>query len=71
MSEDSLDTLIAVSEPGIYYGYAQVLPINGPATWTEEDSKARPMVMSLGRNPFYKNRKISAVRFHCIHRHGS
>ncbi|GJJ07356.1 hypothetical protein Clacol_001557 [Clathrus columnatus] len=67
MSEDSLDTLRPVSEPGIYYGYAQVLPLaNGIDIWTEEDSKVRPMVMSLGWNPFYKNKRISA-EIHIMH----
>lgn len=66
MSEDFLATLTELSELGIYYGYAQVLPTEKLSNWTDEDSKVKPMVMSLGWNPFYKNEKVSAVSVNSI-----
>ena len=52
----------SVTEPGVYYGYAQVSrEKEGQVVLSEEESKVFPMVMSLGWNPFYKNKKLSAV----------
>jgi len=49
-------------EPGVYYGYAQVLPSQGDESKLRpEDHQVWPMAMSLGWNPFYKNERMSAV----------
>lgn len=70
MPDDSLPQMVDVTPPGVYFGYAQVSPsrsddqVDGPSSGTldEEQTKVHPMVMSLGRNPFYKNEKLTAVR---------
>lgn len=55
----------SVTQTGVYYGYAQVSPIkDGQTHLDEEDSEIHPMVMSLGWNPFYKNKQLTAVRSH-------
>jgi hypothetical protein len=54
LPDESLPAMSNVTEPGVYFGYAQVA---GSA-----DSSVYPMVMSLGRNPFYKNERTTAVR---------
>lgn len=52
----------SVTEPGVYYGYAQVSrEKDGRVALSEEEGKVLPMVMSLGWNPFYKNERMSAV----------
>jgi hypothetical protein len=56
-----------VAQTGVYYGYAQVLPLeDGEPTLSGADILVQPMVMSLGWNPFYKNQRLSAVRMHEI-----
>jgi FAD synthase len=53
----------SVTQTGVYYGYAQVSPEkDGERTLSEEESAVHPMVMSLGWNPFYKNKQLTAVR---------
>lgn len=53
----------SVTQPGVYYGYAQIpREKDGEGALSEEDAKVLPMVMSLGWNPFYKNKQMSAVR---------
>ncbi len=53
----------SVTQTGVYYGYAQVSRGEGDETpLLEEDGKVHPMVMSLGWNPFYKNKQLTAVR---------
>ena len=55
---------------GVYFGYAQISPrrsddqVDGPSSGTldEEQTEVHPMVMSLGKNPYYKNEKLTAVR---------
>lgn len=62
--------MVDVTPPGVYFGYAQVSAyrsdhqLDGASTAAldEEQTKVHPMVMSLGRNPFYKNKKLTAVR---------
>ena len=52
----------SVTKTGVYYGYAQVSrEKDGKIVLPEEDGRILPMVMSLGWNPFYKNKKMSAV----------
>lgn len=57
-----MEEMNGVAETGVYYGYAQVIP---PAEKTKEFEQGElvvlPMVMSLGRNPFYNNKKMTAV----------
>ena len=54
-----------VTRTGVYYGYARVFPDkDGKRLLTEEESQVHPMVMSLGWNPFYKNKQLTAVSIH-------
>lgn len=63
LPDESLPQINSV-ETGVYYGYAQVYPSkDGNSTLFDEDVKVLPMVMSLGWNPFYKNERMTAVRF--------
>ena len=51
-----------VTQTGVYYGFARVFPEkDGEKALTEEESQVHPMVMSLGLNPFYKNKNLTAV----------
>ena len=53
----------SVTQTGVYYGYARVSrEKDGEAVLSEDEAKVHPMVMSLGWNPFYKNRQLTAVR---------
>ena len=62
LPDESITPMSSVTEPGVYYGYAQVSrEKEGQVVLSEEESKVFPMVMSLGWNPFYKNKKLSAV----------
>lgn len=64
LPEDTLHRLASVTTTGIYFGYAQVSPPpDQPDALNEEERKVHPMVMSLGWNPYYKNEKMTAVRF--------
>jgi len=62
--------MVDATPPGVYFGYAQVSArrsddqVDGPSSGTldEEQTMVHPMVMSLGRNPFYGNEKLTAVR---------
>ncbi|KAF8528859.1 riboflavin kinase [Hysterangium stoloniferum] len=69
LPDESLEPIASVTEPGIYFGYAQVLPPEGKP-WLEDDRKVLPMVMSLGWNPFYKNEKLTA-EIHILHDYNS
>lgn len=52
----------SVTETGVYYGFAQVSPgKEGEHLLSAQDSVVHPMVMSLGWNPFYKNKQMTAV----------
>eukprot|EP00842_Homolaphlyctis_polyrhiza_P006249 jgi/Hompol1/6625/HPOL_001903-RA len=57
LPEDVAELAGKVMETGIYYGWASV----------GSDATVRPMVMSFGWNPFYKNEKRSA-EVHIIHK---
>jgi len=62
--------MVDVTPQGVYFGYAQVSAcrsddqVDAPSSGTldEEQTEVHPMVMSLGRNPFYGNEKLTAVR---------
>lgn len=47
---------------GVYYGYAQVTPSEGTSSLSDQDVCVLPMVMSFGWNPFYNNKRKTAVR---------
>ncbi|KAF8341999.1 uncharacterized protein EI90DRAFT_2904762 [Cantharellus anzutake] len=72
LPDDALEPITSATEAGIYYGYAQVSNQHqGPeqkGSLGEEDLKVLPMVMSLGRNPYYGNKKTSA-EVHIIHKY--
>jgi riboflavin kinase len=62
--------MVDITPPGVYFGYARVSArrsddqVDGPSSGTldEGQTKVYPMVMSLGWNPFYRNKKLTAVR---------
>ncbi|KAF8901730.1 riboflavin kinase [Gymnopilus junonius] len=67
LPDDSITPISTVAKTGVYYGYAQVLPPAEEAPkFRPQDLKVLPMVMSLGWNPFYKN-KILTAEIHLIH----
>ncbi|KAG5343025.1 Riboflavin kinase [Termitomyces sp. T112] len=63
LPDDSIIPMSSVAQPGVYYGYAQIIPND---TLRPEDTTVLPMVMSLGWNPFYKNERLSA-EIHIMH----
>jgi len=61
LPDESLPAISEVTQTGVYYGFARVLPEkDGRRDLSEEESQVHPMVMSLGWNPFYKNEKLTA-----------
>ncbi|OCH93550.1 riboflavin kinase [Obba rivulosa] len=67
LPDESISPMSSVTQPGVYYGYAQVSrEKDGKAVLPEEDGQVFPMVMSLGWNPFYKNQKLTA-EIHIMH----
>ncbi|KAF8974612.1 riboflavin kinase [Flammula alnicola] len=67
LPDDSITPISSVAKTGVYYGYAQVVPPQeSEADFRSEDLKVLPMVMSLGWNPFYKN-KILTAEIHIMH----
>ena len=64
LPDESLPPMSTMTQTGVYYGFAQVSPNNTEQrhVLSEEDSAVLPMVMSLGWNPFYKNKQLTAVR---------
>lgn len=57
----------SVAQTGVYFGYARVLPNNtNKDALSEDNCKVHPMVMSLGYNPYYDNKKMTAVSTHLI-----
>ncbi|KAH7888002.1 hypothetical protein F5I97DRAFT_1936021 [Phlebopus sp. FC_14] len=67
LPDESLPHMVAVAKPGVYYGYAQVLPVGGQESKLRpKDCVVLPMVMSLGWNPFYKNERMTA-EIHIMH----
>lgn len=63
LPDDSLPPMSSVTQTGVYYGFAQVTPSSdGQNTpLSSQDTLVYPMVMSLGWNPFYKNKQLTAV----------
>lgn len=61
--------MIEATSPGVYFGYAQVSArrsdnrVDEPPSGAlnEEQTEVHPMVMSLGWNPFFKNKELAAV----------
>ncbi|OSC98739.1 riboflavin kinase [Trametes coccinea BRFM310] len=67
LPDESMTPMSSVTEAGVYYGYAQVSrEKDGQVILPEEDGRVHPMVMSLGTNPFYKNKNMSA-EIHILH----
>ncbi|KAG6331033.1 hypothetical protein ID866_8054 [Astraeus odoratus] len=67
LPDESLPHMVATVEPGVYFGYAQVLPAKGlESKLRPEDEQVWPMVMSLGWNPFYHNERMTA-EIHIMH----
>ncbi|KAJ8518366.1 hypothetical protein ONZ45_g4554 [Pleurotus djamor] len=67
LPDESIEPLSSVARTGVYYGYAQVIPTKGSNTnLREADIRVLPMVMSLGWNPFYGNKQLTA-EIHIMH----
>lgn len=67
LPDESIIPLSTAVQPGVYYGYAQVLqPRKGSSELFPDDFKVFPMVMSLGWNPFFKNERLTA-EIHIMH----
>jgi len=67
LPDESLPPMSSVTQTGVYFGYAQVSPSKeGQLVLSEEDSVVLPMVMSLGWNPFYNNKQLTA-EIHVMH----
>ncbi|PVU91651.1 hypothetical protein BB561_004282 [Smittium simulii] len=56
LTEDVVNDALKSAAIGIYFGLAKI----------ENEKKVRPMVMSLGWNPYFKNEKLSG-EVHIIH----
>jgi riboflavin kinase len=61
LPDESLPAMSNVTEPGVYYGFAQISASGGQEPIAQEDLAVFPMVMSLGWNPYYKNERMTAV----------
>ncbi len=62
LPDESITPLSIKVEMGVYYGYAQIIPPQEyRGEFCQEDLQVLPMVMSLGWNPFYKNKQLTAV----------
>jgi len=67
LPDESITPLSSVAKTGVYYGFAQVVPPHEHEEgFRPEDLKVLPMVMSLGWNPFYKNKSLTA-EIHIMH----
>lgn len=53
LSDEAIEALVSGLETGVYYGWTQI---------GQEGTEVYPMVMSLGWNPYFNNKKRSAVR---------
>ncbi|KAH8106263.1 riboflavin kinase [Cristinia sonorae] len=60
LPDESLPPMSTVTQTGVYFGYAQVPDA------AEGDNGVLPMVMSLGYNPFYGNKQLTA-EIHIMH----
>ncbi|KAG6895136.1 hypothetical protein C0992_002981 [Termitomyces sp. T32_za158] len=54
--------MASIAQYGVYYDCAQVIP----SMLLPKDTAVLPMVMSLGKNPFYNNERLSA-EIHIMH----
>jgi riboflavin kinase len=71
LPDDSIAHMASIAKPGVYYGYARVYTVNDqPSELSTEDYVVLPMVMSLGKNPFYKNERMTA-EIHIMHNFNS
>ena len=62
LPDESIKPLETAAGTGVYYGYAQIVPVQDTAAqFSTQDTQVLPMVMSLGWNPFYKNERMTAV----------
>ena len=63
LPDESITPLSTVAKPGVYFGYAQVIPPAeaSSSSWRKEDRQVLPMAMSMGWNPYYKNEKLTCV----------
>ncbi|PPQ77694.1 hypothetical protein CVT25_011129 [Psilocybe cyanescens] len=67
LPDDSITPISSVAKTGVYYGYAQVIPPQeSRGDFQTDDLNVLPMVMSLGWNPFYKN-KVLTAEIHIMH----
>ncbi|KAI0650092.1 riboflavin kinase [Trametes meyenii] len=67
LPDESIASMTSVTDTGVYYGYAQVSrEKGGNIVLPEEEGKVLPMVMSLGLNPFYNNKSLTA-EIHIMH----
>lgn len=66
LPDESITPISSVAKTGVYYGYAQVIPLEDNTDLRQEDIQVLPMVMSLGWNPFYKNKCLTA-EIHVMH----
>ncbi|KAK7060329.1 riboflavin kinase [Paramarasmius palmivorus] len=67
LPDEAIQALGSQVQTGVYYGYAQVLPLaDGQGTQDESIGKVLPMVMSIGWNPYYKNERLTA-EVHIMH----
>ncbi|KAH9942554.1 riboflavin kinase [Amylocystis lapponica] len=67
LPDESIIPMSSVTQTGVYFGYAQVSRDKDEKTsFSDEDTKVLPMVMSLGWNPFYKNERLTA-EIHIMH----
>ncbi|KAL0580753.1 riboflavin kinase [Marasmius crinis-equi] len=65
LPDESISAMSSTVKTGVYYGFAQVIPPE-TAGFPSEDRQILPMVMSLGWNPFYKNKRLTA-EIHVMH----
>ncbi|KZW03942.1 riboflavin kinase [Exidia glandulosa HHB12029] len=67
LPDNALEPITSSAQTGIYFGYAQIAPRAGESnTLRDEDYKVFPMVMSLGFNPYYQNKTLTA-EVHILH----
>jgi riboflavin kinase len=67
LPDESVLAMSNVTQTGVYYGYARISTSNGQDPIMEEDKGVFPMVMSLGVNPYYNNKSMTAVSLHLPH----
>jgi len=71
LPDDALEPITKVAKTGVYFGYAQISRDNQPESpLAKDDCAVFPMVMSLGRNPFYGNKNLTA-EVHILHTYPS